>query len=127
MNSRKPPFKVSFVEKSMNNIIMFILAVQVGLSLLSMTLHILWYHTYDSLFYYLCFDYDTMESVSTDLYTDCVDDSSVYPEFGYFFTFFILYRYNHISCESNCINTLAYIIFLSRCFPFIANFGCSAQ
>ena len=87
-NSRSTPFKYSSIERIMNNIIYVILAAQIIISLVSLTLYIVWkYDNYDDLDY-LCYNYSDS---SNSIYSTECSSSSSYPDSGYFFTFFILY------------------------------------
>jgi magnesium-transporting ATPase (P-type) len=92
MNSRKAPFKVSFIEKTMNHIIIVIFFAQIILSVLSMIAHMVWTDTYYSSLYYLCYDATTLETYDTTLYNECLTTTTDFSSGSYFFTFFILYR-----------------------------------
>lgn len=94
MNSRKPPFKMSFIERTMNNIIIVFFIAQIILSVLSMVLHMMWTDTNFDRIYYLCYDATTLAAVDSALYEECLTDTVDYSEGSYFFTFFILYRYS---------------------------------
>ena len=88
MNSRRAPFKLSTIERTMNNIIYVILAAQILLSVVSLILFIVWKDmNYDDLDY-LCFNYT--DSTNT-LYSDGCSEDDKYTDGGYFLTFFILY------------------------------------
>lgn len=88
MNSRRVPFKLSSIERTMNNIILVILAAQVLISVISATTYYIWtyYHYYD--LNYLC--YDPSRGGNTVYETFC-DTNEIYSSVGYFFSFFILY------------------------------------
>jgi len=88
MNSRAAPFKVSTIERTMNNIIYVILAAQIGISLISLGFYITWKSANYSSLDYLCFNYE--ESTNVVYSTECSEDIG-YADGGYFFTFFILY------------------------------------
>ena len=88
MNSRRPPSKVSYIEKIMNQIIVVILWCQIGLAAVSAILYYIWLYYHDKLLPYLC--YDTSLYTNTLLSATC-DNSDNYSSFGYFFSFFILY------------------------------------
>jgi len=88
MNSRGAPFKVSAIERTMNNIIYVILAAQIGISLISLGFYITWKGANYSSLHYLCFNYE--ESTNVVYSTECSEDVG-YADGGYFFTFFILY------------------------------------
>lgn len=88
MNSRRAPFKLSTIERTMNNIIYVILAAQILLSIVSLILYIVWKNqNYDDLDY-LCFNYS---SSTNSLYSDGCTADEKYSDGGYFLTFFILY------------------------------------
>ena len=88
MNSRAAPFKISSIERTMNNILLVVLAALIFISAISLVFYIMWTSTYYDYLDYLCYNYKN--SKNNIFRTDCESDSD-YPEWGYFFTFFILY------------------------------------
>eukprot|EP01038_Epipyxis_sp_PR26KG_P006476 gene6476-8908_t len=88
MNSRKVPFKLSTVERIMNNLIVIILAAQVIISIVSSIIYYIWTVFKIDALPYLC--YDTSDSTNS-IYTKYCDTTQRYSSAGYFFSFLILY------------------------------------
>jgi magnesium-transporting ATPase (P-type) len=88
MNSRAAPFKISSIERTMNNILLVVLAALVFISTVSLVFFILWTNTYYDYLDYLCYNYQTSTNA---MFRNNCGVGSDYPEWGYFFTFFILY------------------------------------
>jgi phospholipid-transporting ATPase len=88
MNSRGAPFKTSGIEKTMNNILLVVLAGLFILSAVSLIFYIIWTNKYYDDLDYLC--YNSANSKNIVFRTDCVTGGD-YSHWGYFFTFFILY------------------------------------
>lgn len=88
MNSRGAPFKISGIEKTMNNILLVVLGALFFISLVSLISYIIWTNENYSQLDYLCYNFEN--SVNTIYRTEC-DSSGDYSYWGYFFTFFILY------------------------------------
>ena len=88
MNSRGAPFKISGIEKTMNNILLVVLGALFFISLVSLISYIVWTNENYSQLDYLCYNF--ANSVNTIYRTEC-DSSGDYSYWGYFFTFFILY------------------------------------
>jgi phospholipid-transporting ATPase len=88
MNSRGAPFKLSGIERTMNNILLVIFIILVIISIISLIFYISWRNKYFKDLDYLC--YDSENSTNKIFKTNCIVAGD-YTNLGYFFTFFILY------------------------------------
>ena len=88
MNSRDAPFKVSAIEKVMNQIIVAIIATLTLLTIFGVTLYVIVKDSkYDS-FEYLC--YGASGSYFSDIFKNC-DTTAEFKDWTYLFSFFILF------------------------------------
>ena len=113
MNSRSAPSKLSNIEKTMNTLIYLIFLlqvpyiptytppylptclpptslVQVLICIVSLVAFVLWKRTNYSELTYLC--YNAQASSNALLSSACSAEAGDYSDYGYFFTFFILYN-----------------------------------
>lgn len=90
MNSRGAPSKLSNIEKTMNRLIYLIFAAQVFICVVSLIAFILWKHINYETLSYLC--YNSSSSSNSLLASSCINSTEDYNDYGYFFTFFILYN-----------------------------------
>jgi phospholipid-transporting ATPase len=88
MNSRGAPFKISGIEKTMNNILLVVLMALFLLSLVSLVAYIVWTRRNFDQLDYLCYNFT--KSVNP-MYRQNCESGDDYTNIGYFFTFFILY------------------------------------
>jgi phospholipid-translocating P-type ATPase (flippase) len=89
MNARQVPTKISMIETTMNTFIIVVLCMQVALSLASQITYIVWKLYNFSSLQYVCFDSEI--STNALLRDNCVDSEDDFQDWGYFFTYFILY------------------------------------
>ena len=90
MNSRSAPSKLSNIEKTMNTLIYLIFLLQVLICIVSLVAFVLWKRTNYSELTYLC--YNAQASSNVLLSSACSAEAGDYSDYGYFFTFFILYN-----------------------------------
>ena len=89
MNSRSVPSKLSFLEKTMNNLIYVVFFGQLILSFVSLVTYVVWKNINLDYLMYLCYNYE--DSV-TSLLADNCESTTEYTDAAYFITFFILYN-----------------------------------
>ena len=88
MNSRGAPFKISAIERTMNNILLVVMLTLFCLSFISLIFYIAYMDKNYKKLNYLCYNFSN--SFNSVYRNDCESEGN-YTFVGYFFTFFILY------------------------------------